>query len=279
MLWLFGIGLIVMAGIIINLKGPETSIKWGMNGVFVKNKDKSDINKPVLKSDGTEAVLNVGSMLFVRGENLPSDSIAMLDNKIINKSSYTIAINEGVYLQAPKEGVFSLTVVNKYGTSNPIVFEVNNAINIDVLHVKKLLSSYTDISAWIGSTRVPLNKAGQGIAPHGLLRDGTVLVKGFSKKTGRVTVLSIADIDKNQKIEGVVLTPNSTAKYLINKRLRELGLAITTNNPSDQQALAIGRVDAYIRSMQENPDNYDLNNRGLDQEVTTAVRSIRSRRK
>ena len=277
LLWLFGIGFLVMASLIINLRGPETTIKWGLSGAFIQHKNSKNVNIPILKDDRSAAAINVGSMLFISGKNLPPDSVVMLNNKMIDKSSYNIAANEGVYLKAPREGVFSLTVVNRHGTSNPVVFEVNNSINIRVLH-NRLLDSYIDVAAWVNGVKVPLNDAGQGVAPNGLLKSGTVIVKGVSKKTGRVSVLSIADIDKNQKIEGVVLNPHSTAKYLIDKRLKELGLKATTNMPSDQQAIDIGRVDSYIRNMQESPDEYNLNSTGLNQEVTTAVRSIRSRR-
>lgn len=267
-----------MAGLTIKIKDTDTTIKWGVANVFVKNIKKEPANTPWLKNDASESVLSVGSMLFVSGKNLPPDSIAMLDNKIMNKSSYTIAEDEGVYLQVPKEGVFRLTVANKYGTSNAIFFEVNNSINIHVLHSKKLLNSYNDIAVWVDNVKVPLNKAGQGIAPKGLLKKGTVTAKGVSKKTGAITVLSIADIDENQKIEGVVLSPHSTAKHLIDKRFHDLGIKATTNNSSEQDVLAVGKVDSYIRNMQETPSTYNLNSFELNQEVTSAVRSIRSRR-
>ena len=278
LLWLFGVGFLVMAVLVINLRGPETTIKWSMDGIFRKKVEDIHVNAPILKDDKRAAIVDVGSMVFISGVNIEKNSVVMLDNKIMNKADYTIAENEGVYLQAPREGVFSLVVTNKYGPSNQVSFEVSNAINIHVANDLNLLANYDSLTAWVGGVRIPINDSGQAIAPPGLLKEGDIIVKGLSKTTGKLEVISMASLNKHQKSEGIVISPYTTARYMLDKRLSNLGLKPTSNNPSDQQALLVGNIDSYIRNMQLTPEFYSLSNPNLEKELTKTVRDIRKRR-
>lgn len=272
-------GFLIMALLVTTLKGPETTIKWSVDRVFDRKVEESHIKAPILKNDNKAAIIDVGSMVFISGVNIEKNSVVMLDNKMINRSDYTISENEGVYLQAPHEGVFSLLVTNQYGASNAVTFEVSNAVNIHVLNSAALLDNYDDLAAWIGSVKVPINKSGQAIAPKGTLKKGCdVLVKGVSKTTGSLEIVSMASINEHQKIEGVVINPYSTARYMLDKRLANLGLNPTSNNPSNEQALIVGSIESYIRNMQLNPESYNLSNPLLEQELAKSIRDIRRRR-
>ena len=262
----------------INLRKSEDTIKWSMRDIFQKNERRTSVNAPILKDDNTAPIVAVGSMVFINGVNIERDSVVMLDNKIMNKASYTIAENAGIYLKAPHEGVFNLRVTNKHGASNQITFKVSDKVNIHVMNSKDLLHNYNSLAAWVGSIRIPLNAAGQGIAVPGTLRKGVIIVQGLSKTSGKIEIVSIASLNEHQKIEGVVVSSYSTARYMLDQRLSNLGLRLTSDHPSDQQALIVGRIDSYIKNMQQNPESYSLQSSALDKELTQAVREIRKLR-
>lgn len=278
LLWLFGVGFLAMMALLINSKGPETTVKWTFDGTFrayTKESEKVDARAPILKNDSRAPVLHTGSMVFISGVNIQDDSVLMIDNKMVPRSDYTIAKSEGLYFQAPHEGVFKLIVLNKFGSSNEISYEVNNSINVNVLEFSQLLDGFDDAVAWANGVAIPLNPAGQGVANTGVLRSGDVTVQAKSKRTGRMEVIAAASVNKNQKSEGVLITPYTTAKFLIDTKLATLGLPKTPDNPRSKQMEVITLLSKHIVQMQLSPGAYTLKGLDMDNRVTAAVRDIR----
>lgn len=280
LLWLFGLGILVLSLMFLKIRAAENESSWPVMGVFSEKRTKEPHpNSPILKNDQDALVVAVGRTIFIEGQNITEDSVLMLNRKVVRNTDYETVRNKGVYFKAPNEGFFKISVINKYGSSNEIEVEVSNAINVQVSHFLSVSEKYKDIAAWVGNIKIPLNTSGQGIAPKGVLTGGTVVqVTGISKNDGKNVLLAIGMVNKGQKAEGVSITPYSTAKYLIDVKLQNLGEKSITQNASDAQIHVIGNLANTIEKSQISTSSYSLNSPEIEAESIKAVRNIRKLR-
>lgn len=280
LIWLFSLGFLVIAVVVFKVKGSDNQVQWPVIGVFnAKQAKQTRPDVPILKNNQNSLVVPVGRTIFIEGRNITEDSVLMLNRRVMRDTEYEIVEDKGVYFKAPNEGFFKISVLNKYGSSNEIEVEVSNAININISHFLEVSNQYKDISAWIGNIKVPLNNSGQGIAPKGVLIGGAVVqVTGVSKINGMNALLAIGVVNKGQKTEGVSITPYTTAKYLIDIKLINLGERKVATNPTDAQVLVVGNLANLIEKMQTGNKPYDLNSPQIEAESTRSVRNIRKLR-
>ena len=270
----------MIAVVVFKVKGSDNQVQWPVIGVFnAKQAKQTRPDVPILKNNQNSLVVPVGRTIFIEGRNITEDSVLMLNRRVMRDTEYEIVEDKGVYFKAPNEGFFKISVLNKYGSSNEIEVEVSNAININISHFLEVSNQYKDISAWIGNIKVPLNNSGQGIAPKGVLTGGAVVqVTGVSKINGMNALLAIGVVNKGQKTEGVSITPYTTAKYLIDIKLINLGERKVATNPTDAQVLVVGNLANLIEKMQTGNKPYDLNSPQIEAESTRSVRNIRKLR-
>lgn len=249
-------------------------------GVFSsKHKPSSHPNAPVLKNEQEALIVPVGRTIFIEGDHITSESVLMLNRKTLRNNEYEMVDGRGAYFKVKKEGLFQVSVLNEYGASNEIEVQVSNQVNIHLAHFLEAAKQYKDLSAWAGNVKIPLNASGQGIAPKGVLTGGTIVqVTGISKRDGQHHLLAVGTVSPGQKIEGVSITPYTTAKYLIDTKLRNLGENAVSNNAPDSQVLIIGSLASLIEKLQKEGQVYDLKSREIDAESTSAVRKIRKTR-
>lgn len=280
LIWLFSLGFLVLAVVVFEVKGSDNQVQWPAMGVFnAKQTKRPHPDAPILKNNQNSLVVPVGRTIFIEGRNITEDSVLMLNRRVMRDTEYETVKDTGVYFKAPNEGFFKISVLNKHGSSNEIEVEVSNAININVSHFLEVSNQYKDISAWIGNIKVPLNNSGQGIAPKGVLTGGAVVqVTGVSKINGMNALLAIGVVDEGQKIEGISITPYTTAKYLIDIKLIDLGERKVATNPTDAQVLVVGSLANLIEKMQTGNKPYNLNSPKIEAESIRAVRNIRKLR-
>ena len=279
---LFGLCAVFLIVLFLNRDVTRSSITWSINQVFNRPTVQGSLAVPALK-DNYSKVIRVGTMVFIEGSNISSDSVVMLNNKMLDRSDYEIATNEAIYFKAPREGAFGLRVVNKAGKSNEINFSVSNSYNINLSYPSSFISSYADLVLMVGTSSIALTPEGQAIVPVGYLnkapKNAFIEVKGRLRNDSKYTTIGFASIDRTQKIEGAEISPYSTALFLINTMLTDLNQRNIYKRTSEKETYEVAKITEIIRDMTYNSELYDLHSPIIAVELTKSVRNIRKTRK
>lgn len=267
---------------LLGLSGDRKAVTWA----FSKNtsqefREKAEEKPPVLEIKGSR-VVQVGRTVFIKAIGTDHDTAVLLNGTILDKGKYTVASNEGIYLQAPSEGVFLLSAVNRAGVSNSITFEVSNSYNINLLYPIDFLDRYSDITLVSDSLILKLNTDGQATDRQGFLSRlsdyAVIRVDGVSKKTGRKSTIGWAIKDPNKSVFGLVIDSNTTAEYLVNRKLVDLNQLGLKRRLTNSEILAVAEVAAIIKNYTYEASDIDLNSELLDNQLIKVVRKIRKSR-
>lgn len=274
--WLFSIGFGIIGGYIL-IQRADSNGSFISKFDFYNNGLIARKNVPIL-NDNSDIVVNVGRMVFIEGENITEDAVVMIDDKMVPKNHFTVVNNTGVYLKAKQQGVYRLKVINQFGPSKDVKFTVSNSMNITYSGNSWFTQKYSRMFFEINNQRVPLNQSGQGMINPMFIKQGVAKVTGVSNKTGVNEVLAIARLPKSDTRSGVAINTETTARYLIDNRLNEVGSKPLPRNPTERQVRVISELQEVIENEKLKDKPFDLQNQLIKNAVTEAVRKLRMMR-